>query len=1180
MQDPEPPRKRGEDRPTGPDGDDRTPTVPPEGGSGELGIIPTPERIGGYPILGVLGTGGMGIVYEAIDPRLERRIAIKVLPPRVQQDPEALARLESEARLLASINHPNIATIYSLEEADGAHFLTMERIDGETLASRISRRRLGVEEVLSIGRQIAAAIEAAHREGVIHRDLKPRNIMISAEGHAKVLDFGVAMPMTSASAGGAASPAAGTAATAGTPGYVSPEQLRGQAADHAADIWAFGCVLYECLASTPAFGGASGWERNAAALQSLPDRGRLPPDTPAALHLILDRCLDPDPASRPAGFRWIRRQIDEEIARRAMPGPIEGAEIRAAHEHNLLLPAAPIVGRGQEIEEVRALLSQCRLLTLTGFGGVGKTRLALEIAWRSIGEHPDGVWMAELSSLPRGGSPAERIARAFGIRESRNRPLRGAVLEHLRELKALLVLDNCERVIQECADLVVEILRSSGGVRILVTSREALAIEGERVYSVPPLAIPDESPSPSAALVRNVDSAALFAARAKAGDGRFEITDANASAVARICRRLDGIPLALELAAARIRILPVEELSRRLDHSLQILIAGSRDAAQRHRTLRAAIDWSHEMLSDSERALLRRLGVFADGWTLEQAESVGAFGPLARWEILEILSRLVEKSLVDTDPQRSLRINLARYRMLSIVREYALERLEQSGERAQADLLHRAACLELAEAAAARLSGPDQQLWLARLDVDAENIRIAIDGCPAEDAAAGLRIAAAMGRYWDLRGRWSEGRSAYERLLAIPGGDDAARASALGWAGVLAGNQGEMTQAAKLLEESLAIHRSRDDPEGVASTLHRLGNLAYVRGEIAKARVLHEESLAIRRALGDSIGTARSLNNLGNIALDQGDFEGARAYYSESLAIKRAEGDAHGIATTLANLGNIAERTGQIDRAAAFHEESLKLLREIGDLPGIARTLYNLGHVAARQGDNARAQREIEESLGIRRGIRDQSGVAICLQNLGFLALQQGQAGLARPYLQESLTIRRSLGDRGGEGAVLNNLGTVALEMGDLAGARRMLEESLAIREEIGDRRGEAICLGNLGVVAQREGDNSRARSLHARSLAVRQEMADWIGVASCLESFSELAEADGDLAGAALLLTVADRLRREANAPRSQTADKEIEATRDAIRDGLGVEEYARIETEGARMGIDEAIRRATPQS
>lgn len=976
-----------------------------------------PAQLGPYTITGLLGRGGMGIVYSGEDSKLRRSIAIKVLSPRAPLDPDGLARFEREAQLLAALNHPNIATIFSLEEHEGVHLLTMELVPGITLAQRIARGPLRLAEALEIALQIAGALEAAHLAGVIHLDLKPVNIKVTDGARVKLLDFGLARArfLLPSRVGPAGNDSTLEVAFQGTPGYMSPEQIRSERVDHRADIWAFGCVLFELLAGDAAFPGRTAPDRLAAALEYPPAWDRLSPEAPERVRALLAQCLEKEVEDRLDSMSAVRQVLEEETLQPSPPSLIL-AEMNGPRTppSNLPLPLTSFIGREDARSEIARLLARERLVTVTGPGGCGKTRLSLEVGHELRPRFPDGVWLVELAPIAEPERVGQAVANALGVREDSRSPLEQTLRRHLRAREVLLVLDNCEHLLEACARWSEVLLQNCPKLRVLATSRERLALAGEVLYPLRPLGTPETVEGPDLKTLDQVESVRLFVARGQAMEAGFALTAENATALAQICRRLDGIPLALELAAARIPVLRPSEIARRLDDRFGLLSTGSRTSLPRHQTLQALIDWSHDLLTEKERVLFRRLAVFAGRWPLEGAEEVCAGDGLERREVLDLHSRLVEKSLVERDTEAERRCRQVRYRMLETLREYAREKLQASGD----EIAVRERCREwvdsLATASSAHLVGPDQAEWSQRLEIDHDNIRAAVaDACCGSqpDVTTALRIAGSLGRYWYGRGRWTEGRALLKELLGLPGAEarTACRAQALAWAGWI----------------------------------------ALWQGDLEEARLYNEESLDIRRTLGDAMGIAQSLNNLGAVALERGEYEQSRAFYEESLAIRRAEGNLRYQAVSLHNLGELCFRKGNYDEARSFHEESLALRRRVGDLMGIADSLNALGLLAERIGDLKLARSRYEESLANREAREDPMGIAESLHSLAEIDAREGRLEGAMRAFRRSLAIRARLGDRLDIVDALESIGLFLAGAGQRRAAARILAGAQSARAGI-----------------------------------------------------------------------------------------------------------------------------------
>ena len=619
--------------------------------------------------------------------------------------------------------------------------------------------------------------------------------------------------------------------------------------------------------------------------------------------------------------------------------------------NNLPPQVTSFIGREKEILEVKSLLGKTRLLTLSGSGGCGKTRLALQVAAEVLEDFPEGVWLVELAGLSDPGLLASTVAQALHIKEQAGQTIQQTLLEGLKSKAPLLILDNCEHLLSACAQLVAVLLRSCPNVRVLATSREGLGIGGEQSYRVPSLTSPDLKQKATPHSLSQYEAVHLFIDRACFHKPDFAVTNANAPALAQLCHHLDGIPLAIELAAARVRSLPVEEINTGLDNRFRLLTGGDRAALPRQQTLQALIDWSYDLLTASEKLLLCRLCVFMGGWTLPAAEQVGAGQSttgetIEDREVFDLLTGLADKSLVLTEEQGG----SARYRMLETVRQYGRDRLVESEGSEAARARHRDCFLALAEAAEPKLLGAEQAEWLNRLEAEHENLRAALDWSLGEkNAVEALKLCGALWRYWSNRGYLSEGREYCERASETAGGEETTkeRAKALNGAGVLASEQGDYGSACVYHEESLAIRREIGDRGDIAYSLSGLGIVAYEQGDYAPAQAYYEESLAIYREIGERRGIANSLGNLGNVASEQGDYGSARTYYEESLSIMREIGDRRGIAYSLNWLGDLVFKQGDYGFTYACYEESLFIMREIGDRKGILYLLYAFANVAA-----------------------------------------------------------------------------------------------------------------------------------------------------------------------------------------------------------------------------------------
>jgi non-specific serine/threonine protein kinase len=619
------------------------------------------------------------------------------------------------------------------------------------------------------------------------------------------------------------------------------------------------------------------------------------------------------------------------------------------------LELSSFVGRKKELAEVKRLLGNSRLLTLTGPGGCGKTRLSLAAASELVEGFEDGVWLVDLAPLADPSIVMQALASTLGVREQPGRSLTEILSGYLSSRKVLVVLDNCEHLIEACAELAEALLRSCPGLRILASSREALGIIGEVAWPVPPLSLPDLRRLSDREMLSRSESARLFVERATAVNPTLTLTEQDAPAVAQICYRLDGIPLALELAAARTKVLSVEQIADRLDDCFGVLAAGGRTARPRHKTLHATMDWSHELLSEKEQTLFRRLSVFAGGFSLKAAESVCAGAGVERHEVLELLSHLVDKSLVSAQDGRG----EARGRLLEIVRQYGREKLAVSGEKAKVGRRYAIYFLELAEEAERALNGPDQVMWLARLETEHGNLRAALswslDG--SEDTGLGIRLAAALWNFWFTRGYLSEGRRWLEMAISQSGSTaTSARAKALNGAGSLATFQDEYEVAKALIEEGLALSRELGDKEGIASSLANLCGVAMLgqRDDIPVVEAL-EEAKKLRPEISDRRTVGNLLILEGRLALARGDLDRAVALGEESLAMYREARDTYGIVMCLLHIAFVTFARGEHERTAALLREGLRLSRELEHTVFIQYCVTGLAGVDASRGRPVRA---------------------------------------------------------------------------------------------------------------------------------------------------------------------------------------------------------------------------------
>jgi non-specific serine/threonine protein kinase len=890
--------------------------------------------------------------------------------------------------MVAALDHPSIIPIYDAGEEGGVVYIAMRHVGGGDLQGLIAKGLLDLDRAVSILEQVAGALDAAHARELVHRDVKPANVLIdSASDRVYLTDFGIAKQARTRGL-------TRTGFFVGTLDYAAPEQIRGQPVGPQADVYAFGCLLFECLTGKKPFDRETDVAvMHAHLLDPAPAPTELRPELPAALDDVVQRALTKDEKERTAScgevIEAVRACLGGQPVSPAARASTISARLRAVFV-NFPTEPSPLIGRNQELADLVELARgpDVRLVTLTGSGGTGKTRLALAAA-AELAAELGRAFFVDLAPVSDPDIVGSAIASVLGVEETADLPLVEGIARRLGDDPALLVLDNFEQVLP-AATLVHELLSAAPGLTALVTSQAALRLREEREFPVPPLALPDADSDAEGSLAGS-PAVEFFLDRARAVKPGFELTNENTAAVAGICRRLDGLPLAIELAAARVKLLSPQAILGRLEQRFDLLTGGAHDLPARQRTLRDAIDWSYNLLEPSEQALLARLGVFAGGCSLEVADAVCG-DRMNLGEVFEGLASLVDKSLVrqsdgaDGEP---------RFGLLETIRAYALERLEAEGELDELHRRHAERYLELVLAAEPELTRANQALWLNRLDEENDNIRAALSWTIASgQVELGLQLAGALVRFWSTRGLMGEGRRWLgEALASSEGVAHTTLAKAYFASGYAALGEGDFVPAKEAFERSLELAQEVGDSSAEAATLAQLAWLAMSAGQFEEASELAEKSTELATATGDKLTASGALSTLAEIAAANDDYAEAIGLFERGLALRRGLGDKRLTANSLLRLGRAELTRGDDDRATALLEEGLALARQVRDTWSISVAVANLGRVQLRTGgDPARAYPLLAEGLKLARDRNDKRVMAECVQGLAAFNALEGRA--------------------------------------------------------------------------------------------------------------------------------------------------------------------------------------------
>ncbi len=956
------------------------------------------HQLGNYRLLRLLGRGGFADIYLGEHMYLKSFAALKIL--RMSLTEEERAAFLKEAQTLTQLVHPNIVRVLDFAVDDDQPYLVMDYAPNGSLRERYpTGARLSIDTIVTYAAQVASALQFAHDKGFVHRDVKPENMLLGTRSEVLLSDFGISVFASRTEPRYSANHIAQS--VAGTSRYMAPEQLQGHP-QPASDQYALGVVVYEWLCGTPPFHGTL----IEVAMQHLtmpptPLHEYLP-ELPFAIEKVVLRALAKEPEQRFMYVQDFAVALQAAASASSTPStfatPVE--ERKALHHVVKLEPLWKVpttftsfIGREQDIAAIEAMLlrSEVHLVTLGGIGGIGKTRLALQIATHMRSTFADGVCFVSLVSISDPALIPSIIAETLGIQQVDSLSILEQIKVFLHDKHLLLILDNFEQLVT-AASLVEDLLAACPALKIIVTSRTVLRLRAEFEYQMVPLSLPDLDLPPDDTGIGQSTAVALFVQRARMVNPNFQLTQSNARTIAEICLQLDGLPLAIELAAARSRLLPPEALLSRLTRRFEVLTGGAVTLPVHQQTLRNTLKWSYDLLDTNEQRLFRRLAVFERGWTLEAAEAVENVNREVQDDlpILDGVASLIDKSLMRQFEREE---SEPHFVMLMTVREFGLECLRESGEE---DLIRRAHAdyyLAFVEEAEPHLKGEQQLLWLIRLDRAQENLRVALNWfITHEEGEESLRFCAAMWWFWQTRGYWSEGRRWLEAALALPSAGErtSVRARALSAAGELSGHQTDWQEAQKLLLESMALFKEIGDEGGYVLPMSTLGWVLLRQGDPASVPLM-EDCIARCRKLGRNWDLARVLLRLGNYLQLQGDLEQALALTREGLILTRELGDRTLITYALNNLGYWLYLCGDLEQAKALAQEGLKLAREASGKAFILSTLETLGSIALEQGDLEQAISCFTEGYSLAKELGNELLLAWHLLGLARVAVAQNQ---------------------------------------------------------------------------------------------------------------------------------------------------------------------------------------------
>ncbi|MEM7247470.1 MAG: protein kinase [Acidobacteriota bacterium] len=1041
------------------------------------------DRIGPYRLEEHLGRGGMGVVWRGWDERLDRPVALKTIDTTLALGTDMRDAFVREARLLARLQHPHVATVYDLPRVGGTPVMVMELLDGEDLSQRLTRGALDIDTTLRLGRQVASALELAHRHRIVHRDLKPANVRVLSSGDIKVLDFGLARLVDVS----AADEIGREGSILGTPGYMSPEQVRGESPDGRGDLFSLGVVLHECLSGQPCFSGDL-VERLRQTVHETPDASALPEETPEGLHDLLGHCLTKSVTHRIESARRVRERIDDLLRSRgvaALVGSDPGRSFPSGPVLVVPAEADEFVGRERELDTLQQRFDQgARLISVLGPGGIGKTRLARRHAHREHERHPRGTWFCDLSEATSREDIVQVVATTLGVRLQGDSPIEQLGHAIAGRGACLLLLDNFEQVVEHAESTLGRWLTRAPEARFLATSRERLQVGGEELMVLEPLT-PER------------EGVELFVLRARSHGRTIDLTGDQRDEVEEIVRVLEGLPLAIELAAARSRVLTPSQLRSRLTDRFAVLV-GSRRATGRQATLRATIEWSWKLLEPWERVALAQCSVFEGGFTLEAVEAVLDLSALpgAPWP-MDVVQILIDKSLLHGWTPARVKgrppVDETFFGLYASIREHAAEMLSTPGS------LPEEACGPNAETAARQRHGryyasfgtqeklkrldtrPGEQqmrtleLQLAELSTACRRAVECGDATVAVDALA--VTAQVLSRTGPLTTVVELGHEVLE--IVAPSSPECGRAHLI--VSTALEDLSRLDEAREHHDSALRLARAADDRGLEARVLTRLGNLHRRQGRTVEAERHYDAALSALEGLDEPRLESRVHLGRGNLLAARGELTEADLAYGEALAAARVDDDRRQEGLALTNQASLYSELGRLEQGIETGREALRALRRLGERRVEAYCHASLGHLLTNLGRLDEGRNEHEATLTITRELGDRALEGSTLAALGWVSAKQDRAAEASRFYEEALAIHREVGNRRSECVVLGQLGDLDFDRDRLDEASDHYEAARVIAHEVGDARHEGVALGHLGLVLLSRGHGEEGRNTFAR---------------------------------------------------------------------------------------------------